>query len=141
MSLSANSLVKIYGTKKVVDNVSLSVNQGEIVGLLGPNGAGKTTTFYSIVGLIKPDDGEVFIDLHNVGKHEQSISPGDKIAQLVLVPVVPFRLSEKEDGNLYGDSISISKRGDGALGSTNITPQQAEAWPNGHPLNGMPPGF
>tara|TARA_B100000287_G_scaffold150793_1_gene142562 strand:- start:2989 stop:3720 length:732 start_codon:yes stop_codon:yes gene_type:complete len=68
MSLSANSLVKIYGTKKVVDNVSLSVNQGEIVGLLGPNGAGKTTTFYSIVGLIKPDDGEVFIGNENITK-------------------------------------------------------------------------
>ena len=66
MSLSANSLVKIYGTKKVVDNVSLSVNQGEIVGLLGPNGAGKTTTFYSIVGLIKPDEGEVFIGNENI---------------------------------------------------------------------------
>ena len=68
MSLSANSLVKIYGTKKVVDNVSLSVNQGEIVGLLGPNGAGKTTTFYSIVGLIKPDEGEVFIGNENIIK-------------------------------------------------------------------------
>tara|TARA_A100001234_G_scaffold199437_1_gene190790 strand:+ start:301 stop:1044 length:744 start_codon:yes stop_codon:yes gene_type:complete len=68
MSLSANSLVKIYGTKKVVDNVSLSVNQGEIVGLLGPNGAGKTTTFYSIVGLIKPDEGEVFIGNENITK-------------------------------------------------------------------------
>ena len=68
MSLSANSLVKIYGTKKVVDNVSLSVNQGEIVWLLGPNGAGKTTTFYSIVGLIKPDDGEVFIGNENITK-------------------------------------------------------------------------
>ena len=66
MSLLANSLVKIYGTKKVVDNVSLSVNQGEIVGLLGPNGAGKTTTFYSIVGLIKPDEGEVFIGNENI---------------------------------------------------------------------------
>ena len=61
MSLSASAIIQIYGTKKVVDSVSLSVNQGEIVGLLGPNGAGKTTTFYSIVGLIKPDEGEVFI--------------------------------------------------------------------------------
>tara|TARA_B100000131_G_scaffold90220_1_gene86913 strand:- start:4657 stop:5169 length:513 start_codon:yes stop_codon:yes gene_type:complete len=86
-------------------------------------------------------DGEVFIDLHNVGRHEQSICPGDKVAQLVLIPVVPFRLSEKADGDLYGESISISKRGDGALGSTDVTPQQAQVWPNGHPLNGMPPGF
>ena len=57
MSLSADSLSKTYGTKKVVDDVSIKVAQSEIVGLLGPNGAGKTTTFYSIVGLIKPDSG------------------------------------------------------------------------------------
>ncbi len=66
MSLSASAIIKIYGSKKVVDSVSLSVNQGEIVGLLGPNGAGKTTTFYSIVGLIKPDEGEVFIGGENI---------------------------------------------------------------------------
>ena len=57
MSLQANSLSKSYGPKVVVNDVSINVKQGEIVGLLGPNGAGKTTTFYSIVGLIKPDEG------------------------------------------------------------------------------------
>lgn len=66
MSLSADSLIKKYGPKTVVDSVSLSVDQGEIVGLLGPNGAGKTTTFYSIVGLIKPDSGQVFIGEENI---------------------------------------------------------------------------
>ena len=66
MSLSADSLLKKYSSKTVVDSVSLSVDQGEIVGLLGPNGAGKTTTFYSIVGLIKPDSGEVFIGEENI---------------------------------------------------------------------------
>ena len=66
MSLSADSLLKKYGAKTVVDSVSLYVDQGEIVGLLGPNGAGKTTTFYSIVGLIKPDSGEVFIGEENI---------------------------------------------------------------------------
>ena len=68
MSLSAKSLLKKYGSKTVVDNVSVEVKQGEIVGLLGPNGAGKTTTFYSIVGLIKPDEGEVFIGEENITK-------------------------------------------------------------------------
>ena len=52
MSLKAESIFKSYGSKVVVNNVSINVDQGEIVGLLGPNGAGKTTTFYSIVGLI-----------------------------------------------------------------------------------------
>jgi lipopolysaccharide export system ATP-binding protein len=54
--------VKRYGARTVVNHVSIEVNQGEIVGLLGPNGAGKTTTFYMVVGLIKPDEGEVFLD-------------------------------------------------------------------------------
>jgi len=60
--LVANDLVKIYRRRRVVDNVSLSVNRGEIIGLLGPNGAGKTTTFYMIVGLIRPDAGKIFLD-------------------------------------------------------------------------------
>ena len=68
MSLSAGSLLKKYGSKTVVDNVSIEVRQGEIVGLLGPNGAGKTTTFYSIVGLIKPDSGDVFLGEENITK-------------------------------------------------------------------------
>ena len=61
MSLQADSILKSYGPKTVVNNVTIKVNQGEIVGLLGPNGAGKTTTFYSIVGLIKPDAGSVYL--------------------------------------------------------------------------------
>ena len=61
MSLQANSLSKSYGPKVVVNDVSINVKQGEIVGLLGPNGAGKTTTFYSIVGLIKQDEGSVYL--------------------------------------------------------------------------------
>ena len=60
--LSAKSLVKIYKKRTVVDKVSVDVTQGEIVGLLGPNGAGKTTTFYMIVGLIKPNEGQIFLD-------------------------------------------------------------------------------
>ena len=68
MSLSAESLLKKYGSKTVDDNVSVEVKQGEIVGLLGPNGAGKTTTFYSIVGLIKPDSGLVYIGKENITK-------------------------------------------------------------------------
>jgi len=65
-------------------------------------------------------DGEVFIDIHNVGNLSQIIEPGTKIAQVVLVPVVPFRAVETESGNLYDwYPITISERGDGALGSTD----------------------
>ncbi len=62
MILRTENLVKYYGKRKVVNNVSLNVKRGEIIGLLGPNGAGKTTTFYMVVGFIKPSDGKVFID-------------------------------------------------------------------------------
>ena len=62
MQLRAEQIVKKYGKRTVVKGVSFDVKQGEIVGLLGPNGAGKTTSFYMIVGLIRPNEGKVFID-------------------------------------------------------------------------------
>nr|WP_029164036.1 LPS export ABC transporter ATP-binding protein [Anaerophaga thermohalophila] len=62
MRLYTDNLVKKYRNRTVVKGVSVEVSQGEIVGLLGPNGAGKTTTFYMIVGLIKPNDGEIYLD-------------------------------------------------------------------------------
>ena len=69
MKLRAESLVKQYKKRRVVNQVSLEVSQGEIVGLLGPNGAGKTTTFYMVVGLIKPDEGSVFLDDADITKN------------------------------------------------------------------------
>lgn len=62
MKLEAKNIIKNYSGRNVVDNVSVHVNQGEIVGLLGPNGAGKTTTFYMMVGLVKPDNGTVLLN-------------------------------------------------------------------------------
>ena len=61
-TLSAQGLVKVYRRRRVVDNVDLEVREGEIVGLLGPNGAGKTTTFYMMVGLVRPEAGQMFLD-------------------------------------------------------------------------------
>ena len=61
-TLRADRLVKIYGRRRVVDEISIVVKQGEVVGLLGPNGAGKTTTFYMIVGMIQPDAGRIFLE-------------------------------------------------------------------------------
>ena len=66
MKLRAENLVKKYKGRNVVNQVSVSVKQGEIVGLLGPNGAGKTTSFYMIVGLIKPNDGHIFLDNQDI---------------------------------------------------------------------------
>ena len=62
MVLKAEEISKSYRGRKVVNNISIEVNQGEIVGLLGPNGAGKTTSFYMIVGIIKPEGGDIFLD-------------------------------------------------------------------------------
>jgi len=62
MLLRSDKLVKRYGKRTVVNQISIEVNQGEIVGLLGPNGAGKTTTFYMVVGLVKPNGGQIFLD-------------------------------------------------------------------------------
>ena len=61
-TLSLRNLVKSYGGRNVVKSVNLDLNSGDVVGLLGPNGAGKTTTFYMTVGLLRPDDGQVFLD-------------------------------------------------------------------------------
>lgn len=66
MKLYSKNLVKRYKARTVVKGVSIEVNQGEIVGLLGPNGAGKTTSFYMIVGLIRPNEGEIFLDDENI---------------------------------------------------------------------------
>ena len=68
MILKAQNLMKSYSGKKVVKDISLTVNQGEIVGLLGPNGAGKTTSFYMIVGLIKPNGGKIYLDNQEITK-------------------------------------------------------------------------
>src|SRR5438309_4212085 len=66
--LETREISKLYRGRKVVDDVSISVEQGEIVGLLGPNGAGKTTTFYMVVGLIKADSGVVYLNDEDITK-------------------------------------------------------------------------
>lgn len=68
LTIHTKNLVKAYGSRVVVNNVSFDVKQGEIVGLLGPNGAGKTTSFYQVVGLVKSDSGEVFLNDINITK-------------------------------------------------------------------------
>lgn len=67
-TIHTRGLVKKYGGRTVVNDVSFEVSQGEIVGLLGPNGAGKTTSFYQVVGLVRPDTGEVYLDQTNITK-------------------------------------------------------------------------
>jgi lipopolysaccharide export system ATP-binding protein len=68
LKIHTHDLIKVYGSRTVVNHVSIEVNQGEIVGLLGPNGAGKPTTFYMVVGLIKPDEGKVYLNDDDITK-------------------------------------------------------------------------
>jgi lipopolysaccharide export system ATP-binding protein len=68
-NLSAKGLTKIYNKRQVVNQIDLTISPGEVVGLLGPNGAGKTTTFYMIVGLIKPDAGEIFLNGEDISRY------------------------------------------------------------------------
>jgi ABC-type lipopolysaccharide export system ATPase subunit len=67
-SLSAESISKAFKKRQVVREASFSISSGEVVGLLGPNGAGKTTSFYMVVGLVKPDHGDVFLDGESIGQ-------------------------------------------------------------------------
>ncbi len=82
MRLYTSELVKKYKARTVVDHVSIDVNQGEIVGLQGPNGAGKTTTFYMIVGLIKPNEGRIFLESDEGQASELTDLPVYRRAQL-----------------------------------------------------------
>ena len=95
--ISLHNLVKIYNGKKVVNQVSLEVPQGEVTGLLGPNGAGKTTSFYMSVGLIRPDGGSVFIDREEVTQSPMYIRARKGIGYLPQESSVFKKLTVKEN--------------------------------------------
>lgn len=97
MILKADSVVKKYGSRKVVNEVSVSLTQGEIVGLLGPNGAGKTTTFYMIVGLIKPHSGKIFLDSENITKLPMYKRAKKGLGYLAQEPSVFRKLTVEEN--------------------------------------------
>ena len=95
--LILKNLIKIYNGKKVVDDVSLSVKQGQVTGLLGPNGAGKTTTFYMTVGLIKPDSGSVTLDRENITQYPMYIRARKGIGYLPQESSIFRKLTVKEN--------------------------------------------
>lgn len=96
MVLRTDNLVKKYRQRTVVNHVSINVTQGEIVGLLGPNGAGKTTTFYMTVGLITPNEGEIFLNDLNITKFPVYKRAQNGIGYLAQEPSV-FRKMSVED--------------------------------------------
>ncbi|WP_456419341.1 LPS export ABC transporter ATP-binding protein [Thermovibrio sp.] len=95
--LKADGITKVYGKKKVVDNVSIEVFEGEVVGLLGPNGAGKTTTFYCIVGLVKADGGKVFIGEEEITNEPTYVRARKGISYLPQEPSVFRKLTVEEN--------------------------------------------
>ncbi|WP_299888666.1 LPS export ABC transporter ATP-binding protein [uncultured Lacinutrix sp.] len=97
MKLKAEHLMKSYSGRKVVKDVSLEVNTGEIVGLLGPNGAGKTTSFYMIVGLIKPNGGSIHLEGTNITKYPMYKRAQNGIGYLAQEASVFRKLSIEEN--------------------------------------------
>ncbi len=125
--IETKNLVKIYGKKRVVNNVSISINQGEIVGILGPNGAGKSTTFYMILGLIKANAGKVLFD-----EKEITNLPMYKRAQLGLgylaqEPSIFHKLTVEQNIMAILETLQIAKveqkrRLEMHLGELGLTP-------------------
>ena len=97
MILKALNIVKSFRSKKAVDNVSLEVKQGEIIGLLGPNGAGKSTSFYMIVGLIRPDSGKIILEKKEITKYPMYKRAQNGIGYLSQDPSVFRKLSVEDN--------------------------------------------
>lgn len=110
MELRADNLVKIYKKKPVVNDVSVSVNQGEIVGLLGPNGAGKTTSFYMMVGLIKPNQGQIFLDEENITSLPMYKRAKKGVGYLAQEPSVFRKLTVEENIMAVLEMRKLSKK-------------------------------
>jgi lipopolysaccharide export system ATP-binding protein len=125
--LSAQELVKVYRGRRVVDQVSLAVNRGEIVGLLGPNGAGKTTTFYMIVGLIRPDGGQVYLDGKEVSGLPMYLRAREGITYLPQEPSVFRKLTVAENLMAILETMALTReerrtRLEELLAELNLTP-------------------
>ncbi|MDE6269715.1 MAG: LPS export ABC transporter ATP-binding protein [Muribaculaceae bacterium] len=97
MVLRTENLVKKYGKRTVVNHVNIEVRQGEIVGLLGPNGAGKTTTFYMTVGLIRPNEGQIYLDDQNITSYPVYKRAQNGIGYLAQEPSVFRKLSVEDN--------------------------------------------
>ena len=97
MSLLVRGLVKRYSNRRVVNDVEIEINEGEIVGLLGPNGAGKTTTFYMIVGLVRPDKGRIFLEGQDITELPMYRRARKGIGYLSQEPSIFRRLTVREN--------------------------------------------
>ena len=108
-NLKAKNLTKVYGKRKVVNEVNIEIGRGEVVGLLGPNGAGKTTTFYMITGMIKPLSGNIYLDDNNITKMPMYKRALNGLGYLAQEPSVFTNLSVEENIKLVLEMTSLSK--------------------------------
>lgn len=108
--LEAKNLVKTYGGRRVVNNLSISIGRSEIVGLLGPNGAGKTTTFYMAVGIIKPDEGHVYYDQEDITNKPIHARCHLGIGYLAQEASIFRKLSVEDNIMLILETLKISPR-------------------------------
>jgi lipopolysaccharide export system ATP-binding protein len=108
--IHTSDLVKRYGDRTVVNHVSIEVKQGEIVGLLGPNGAGKTTTFYMVVGLIKPDEGEVYLSDKEITPQAMYKRAKMGIGYLPQEPSIFRKLSVEDNIRAVLEMTKLSKK-------------------------------
>ncbi len=109
MILRTEHLIKAYGSRTVVNGVSIEVKEGQIVGLLGPNGAGKTTTFYMIVGFITPNSGKVFLDQVDITREPMYIRARRGLGYLPQEPSVFRKLSVENNIKAILEMTNLSK--------------------------------
>ena len=107
--VSAEGISKYYGSRKVVDNVSLHIQEGEIVGLFGPNGAGKTTTFYMIIGFIKPNAGKIMLNNENIADQPMFMRARKGITYLPQEPSVFKKMTVEDNLKAILEFLDIDK--------------------------------
>ena len=108
-TLSLRDLVKVYNERQVVNSVSMKIKNNRVVGLLGPNGAGKTTTFYMAVGMIKPDDGQVFLDDEDITSFPMYLRARKGVGYLPQETSIFRKLTVKQNIMAILETLSISK--------------------------------
>lgn len=113
MRIEAKNLIKIYGYRSVVNDVSFHINKGEVVCLLGPNGAGKTTTFYMVVGLIKPNKGSILIDGEDISKMPMNLRAKKGIGYLPQEASIFRKLTVEDNLKLVlqmNDKLTVNEK-------------------------------
>lgn len=114
MKIEAKNLVKIYGDRSVVNDVSFEVNKGEVVCLLGPNGAGKTTTFYMVVGLVKPNRGQIFLDGKDISTWPMNVRATAGVGYLPQEASIFRKLNVQDNIKLVlemNDKLTVDEKG------------------------------